>query len=151
MKISDYPDLISDDESSFFIAADWLEEQGRNYEAECLQQGYVFGFWLNFSAISLDYILGHGDGHGYGTSYGDGYGDGISYGYGTSYGSGDGYGFGYGDGFDAGYGFGDGAGFGDGDSTSFGDGDDASTSTGYQNSYTNTLLSFFKIVSRNLI
>jgi hypothetical protein len=126
MKISDYPDLISDDdESSFLIAADWLEEQGRDYEAWCLREGYVFNVWFYFSAINLIYTLDHG----YGTGYGQGHGDGNGDNYGTSYGDGDGHG----DGDGAGYGYGGGAGDG----------------AGYRNNYTNTLLSFFKIVSRN--
>jgi hypothetical protein len=54
MKISDYPDLISDDEEfSFLIAADWLEEQNRDYESKCLQEGYVFSVWLYFFNYNL--------------------------------------------------------------------------------------------------
>jgi hypothetical protein len=79
MKISDYPDLISDDEFSFLIAADWLEEQNRNYEAECLRQGYVFSVWFYFSVIGLHYTLGHGDGYGQGDSYGIGRDNGLQY------------------------------------------------------------------------
>jgi hypothetical protein len=97
MKISDYPDLISDDESSFFIAADWLEEQGRDDEAECLRQGYVFGVWIYLFGTRLNYTLRCG--YGYDHHYG--YGDGAGYGYG--YGVGVGYSAGDGDGVGAGY------------------------------------------------
>jgi uncharacterized protein (TIGR02996 family) len=103
MKISDYPDLISDDdESSFLIAADWLEEQGRDYEARYLREGHAFGLWFYFLDVSFNYTLDHGDGYGEGV----GYGDGDGYGDGSGYGNGDGYGSGYGAGYSAGYGAG---------------------------------------------
>jgi hypothetical protein len=102
MRISDYPDLLSDDESSFLIAADWLEEQSRNYEAECLRQGYVFGVCFYLFGTRLNYALDHG--YGYDHHYGAGYG--YGYGYGDGAGAGAGYGYGYGDG--AGYSAGDG-------------------------------------------
>jgi hypothetical protein len=93
MKIFDYPDLISDDESSFLIAADWLEEQNRNYEAECLRQGHVFSVWLYFLSVNFNYLLdySHGVGHGYGYGAGDGHGYGDGTGYGSSYSAGDGF------------------------------------------------------------
>jgi hypothetical protein len=127
MKISDYPDLVSDDESSFFIAADWLEEQGRDYEAECLRQGRVFNVWLYFFGINLNRMFGDGLGHGCGYSHSDnyGYGDGTVTGYSTDIGTIPGYG--------------DGASYGNGNGYGYGDSD------------TNTLLSFFMIVSRNSI
>jgi hypothetical protein len=104
MKISDYPDLISDDEFSFLIAADWLEEQNRNYEAECLRQGHVFSVWLYFLTVNFNCTLGYGHGTG------DDYGDGDGFGDGTGYGDGDGYGAGY----DYGDDYGSGAGYGTG-------------------------------------
>jgi hypothetical protein len=113
MKISDYPDLISDDEFSFLIAADWLEEQGRDYEAECLRQGYMFNIWLYFLSIDLNYTLHYGSGYDGGVDYsdGNGYGDGVDYGHGYGHG----YGTFYGNG--AGIDYGDGIGYGTGDGT----------------------------------
>jgi hypothetical protein len=108
MKISDYTDLIFDDESSFFIAADWLEEQNRDYEAECLRQWYLFNVWFYFFNNNLNYTIyyGNGEGDGYGDGEGDGTGDGYGDGYsdGTGYGYGDGAGYDYGDGYGTGYG-----------------------------------------------
>jgi hypothetical protein len=144
MKISDYPDLISEDESSFLIAADWLEEQGRDYEAWCLRQGYVFSVWLFFFSINLNRVFGTGYSYGYSVGYD--YGDGAGYGDGDGdgFGDGDGTGYGDGDGDGDGDGFGYGNGYGEEDSYGgFGDG------TGYQNSNTNTLLGFFTIIFRN--
>jgi hypothetical protein len=122
MKIYDYPDLLSDDESSFFIAADWLEEQNRNYEAECLIQGYVFSIWIYFLDAHLNYTFGHDYDHGYGNGYGDGDGTGCGDGEGEGHGYGDGYGDGDGDGDGDGYGTGysDGTGYG----TGYGDSDE---------------------------
>jgi hypothetical protein len=133
MKISDYPDLLSDDESSFLITADWLEEQSRNYEAECLRQGHVFSVWLYFLSINLNYTLGYGDGYGYSTSYG--YSDRA----------GDGYGYGYGDGYGYGTGYGDGVGYGYGDGTGYGAGYDDIDDSG------KLLLLFFASVSEGIL
>jgi hypothetical protein len=130
MKIFDYPDLISDDESSFFIAADWLEEQSRDYEARYLREGHVFNIWLYFFDVNLNRMFGAGLGHGYGYTDNYGYGDGTVTGYGD--GTGIGTVTGYGDGNRDGYRYGGGNGFGYDDDTY-------------------TLLSFFTIVSRNLI
>jgi hypothetical protein len=125
MKISDYPDLISDDESSFLIAADWLEEQGRDYEAWCLRQGHAFGLWFYFFGTKLDY------------TFDDSYGDGLGYGDGSGYGDSDGLGYGDGDGA----GVGDGYGYGDGDGDGYGDGYD----------FDEFLLTFFASISQNLL
>jgi hypothetical protein len=110
MKISDYVDLISDDESSFLIAADWLEEQGRDYEAECLRQWYLFNVWFYFFNNNLNYTLhyGNGDGDIYGAGYDYGYSDGEGYGASYDYGYGDGASYAYGDGYGTGYGTGHG-------------------------------------------
>jgi hypothetical protein len=91
MKISDYPDLLSDDEFSFLIAADWLEERNRDYEAWCLRQGYVFNLWLYFFGTNLNYTLGHGYGTGHGYGYGEGDGNGNGFGAGDDYGTATGY------------------------------------------------------------
>jgi hypothetical protein len=109
MKISDYADLISHDESSFLIAADWLEEQGRDYEAECLRQGYLFNVWLYFLGTNLNYTLhcGYGYSYGFGYLYGHGDGAGGDYGDGYNYGNGHGDGAIYGTGYGRGYGNGD--------------------------------------------
>jgi hypothetical protein len=141
MKIFDYSDLLSDDESSFFIAADWLEEQNRDYEAECLRQGYVFGVWIYFLDTHLNYMFGHdydygygyGEGDGTGTGYGDGDGTGTGYGY--SYGDGDGYGIGYSNGIGYGYGYGDGTGY----------------SYDASNDFGKFLLMFFASISQNVL
>jgi hypothetical protein len=133
MKISDYADLISHDESSFLIAADWLEEQGRDYEAECLRQGYMFNIWLYFLSIDLNYTLHYGSGYDGGVDYsdGNGYGDGVDYGHGYGHGYGTFYGNGHSDGY------GDGTGYGNG----YSDNDD----------FGNLLLKFFAIISQNVL
>jgi hypothetical protein len=100
-----------------------LEEQGRDYEAECLRQGYVFNVLLYFFGIHLNRMFSDGLGHGYGYSDNYDYGDGTVTGYSTAIGIITGYG--------------DGAGYGNGDD--------------YGASYIDTLLSFFMIVSRNLL
>jgi hypothetical protein len=104
MKIFDYSDLISDDESSFLIAADWLEEQGREYEATCLRRGY--GLSILFIFLDVDFTFLSGDGYIYSTydNFGDGTGAGYGNGVGSCYGDGDGYG--YGDSYGGFFGFG---------------------------------------------
>ena len=73
----------------WLIAADWIEEHGRESD-QAAAQAFRDGIWVTDPKT--------GDGYGNGDGYGDG--NGYGYGDGDGNGNGDGYGNGYGDGLE---------------------------------------------------
>jgi len=99
----------------WFIAADWIEEEGSGFD-QVAAAAFREGLWVLAPKISngngYGNGYGNGNGYGYGNGYGNGNGNGYGYGNGNSYGNGNGNGYGYGNGNS--YGDGHGNGYGSG-------------------------------------